>query len=235
MKKRVEGSYASAEEAIEAVERLSRQGYSRKDIMLIANEEVSRKFPYSAKMEITTTHDFQNFSGQAEEDPLSPYRDEMESGHIVVLVEEETLLSDPSLFQQDLTKEKADSALALRAEHLEVTKREVESGEVRIRKRIVEETQMIEVPYIREEVTIERRTVPTGSVWEGEVYAEDEEIVIPVLEEQVTIEKEVEVLEEVDIRKEKVTEQKQVSGTVRREELDVETEGDVHVKKQEKK
>lgn len=229
MKKRVKGIYPSINKAVEAVEELKDQGYSRKDVLVIANEEVSRNFPHSEEMEITTPDDFQNLSHPSEEDPLAPYQQEIENGNIVVMVEESTPFSYESTFQKEGTEEDEDVAIQLRAEHLGITKHEVESGEVRIRKRVVEETQTIEVPYIREEVTVERRTVPEGSIWEGEIYAEDEEIVIPVLEEQVTIKKEVEVLEEVNIRKEKVTEQKQISETVRREELDVKTEGKVNL------
>ena len=80
----------------------------------------------------------------------------------------------------------------------------------------------IDVPVTREEVVIERR--PVGSAVSGSAAdfgQADEDIRIPVMEEQVTIEKTPVVREEVEIGKRTVTETQHLTGTVRREELRV--------------
>lgn len=116
----------------------------------------------------------------------------------------------------------------LREEELLANKQRVQAGEVEVRKEVVEEHRTIEVPVQREEVFVERRAVgdrpASGPIREG-----GEVIEVPVMEEQVTVEKRPVVTEEVRLGKRAVQDTEQVSGTVRREEAHIETEGDVHV------
>lgn len=102
-----------------------------------------------------------------------------------------------------------------------------QAGEIEVRKEVVEEVQTIEVPVRREEVHIERRPVtgadPTAStVAAGDMAAGSETIRVPVMEEQIEVQKVVRPVEEVEISKRTVEETRQVSDTVRREELRVE-------------
>lgn len=124
-----------------------------------------------------------------------------------------------------------DEKIRLREEHLEVGTNEVQTGEVKIGKHVTEETQSVDVPVTHEEVTIERHPVTDGRTTDEPITNVDEtdEIVVPVTEEQVDVNKHTEVVEEVDIHKDKVTDHKTVSDTVRKEELDVDTEGHVDV------
>jgi uncharacterized protein (TIGR02271 family) len=119
----------------------------------------------------------------------------------------------------------------------------VQTGELRVRKRIVTETRTIEVPIRREEVIVERVNVPHAqSVISEEAptgddarlepeepiteLGADQDITrIPVREEQIVLQKRVVVREYVTVSKRIVEQTKQVSGTVRREEPRVETEG----------
>jgi len=114
--------------------------------------------------------------------------------------------------------------LQLREEQLKVTKTPVKTGEVEVRKEIVTENRQIQVPVEREEVVIERRPA-RGKAAAGDLKAE--EIRIPVSEERVTVSKETVVNEEVEVGKRKVRDTKTVSGTVRREQLKVDEQGDV--------
>jgi len=116
----------------------------------------------------------------------------------------------------------------VREEQLNVTKRPVETGEVRVRKEVHTEQKTIQVPVTREEIVVERHAV-SGQDRGGDI-GRNEEIRIPVREEQVQVEKTAVVKEEVTVGKRKVQDTKEVSGTVRKEEIKVEEKGDVDVK-----
>jgi uncharacterized protein (TIGR02271 family) len=114
--------------------------------------------------------------------------------------------------------------LKLREERLGVEKERVQSGEVRLRKEVVEEQKNIQVPVTHEEVVIERHPVSEGRVSDTPV-GQDEVIRIPVSEEQVNVTKTTVETGEVGIGKRKVQESQAISETVRRERARLEEEG----------
>jgi uncharacterized protein (TIGR02271 family) len=127
-------------------------------------------------------------------------------------------------------REAADEAhLEMREEELHVEKRTVQSGEVDVSKDVVTEHEEIDVPRRHEEVEIDYRPSATHRPAEGQI-GEDEEIRVPLHEEQVNVEKETVVSGEVDISKREVEETEHVSEEVRKERLRVEREGDVDIK-----
>jgi uncharacterized protein (TIGR02271 family) len=127
-------------------------------------------------------------------------------------------------------REAADQAhLDMREEELHVEKRTVQSGEVDVSKDVVTEHEELDVPRRHEEVEIDYRPSATHRPAEGQI-GEDEEIRVPVHEEQVNVEKETVVTGEVDISKREVEETEHVSEEVRKERLRVEREGDVDIK-----
>ncbi len=117
--------------------------------------------------------------------------------------------------------------LQLREEQLQVYKRSVQTGEVRLGKEIVTEQKTIDIPVTHEEVVIERRPA-SGQVSDTPI-GEEETIRIPVSEEQVNISKQTVETGEVALGKRKVQEAQQVSDTVHREEARIEREGNVNV------
>lgn len=125
------------------------------------------------------------------------------------------------------TRNAGEQTVQLREEELHARKQPVQTGQVNVRKEVVTEQRTIEVPVEREEVVIERRPV-SGAAGSGDLRAE--EIRIPVKEEQVRVEKEAVVKEEVSVGKRKVQDTQKVSGTVRKEELRVDQEGDAKVR-----
>jgi uncharacterized protein (TIGR02271 family) len=118
--------------------------------------------------------------------------------------------------------------MRLHEEQLEAHKRPVETGEVKVRKEVVTEHKTLEVPVQREEVVIERH--PASGQASSADLRPGEEIRIPVREEEAEVRKHAVVKEEVTVGKRKVQDTEQVSGTVRKEELHVESEGDVEVR-----
>jgi uncharacterized protein (TIGR02271 family) len=103
-------------------------------------------------------------------------------------------------------------------EELRVGVRKREAGQVKVRKRVRTERETIAVPKRREEVTVERVAV------NREARAEeigDDEVSVPMVEEEVVVEKRPVVKEEVRVRKDVVREEEVVEEDVRKEEVDI--------------
>lgn len=122
-------------------------------------------------------------------------------------------------------RDETGRVIQLKEEHLRAEK-EVDTGEVDVRKEVRTEQQQFTVPVEREEVVIERR--PAGGRAAGDI--KPEQIRIPVKEERVKVTKEPVVREEVTVGKRKVRETRTVSGDVRKEELVVDSKGGAKVR-----
>ena len=143
-----------------------------------------------------------------------------------------TYQQEPSLYELN---EQNHQNLRLYEERLIANKKRVKTGEVAIGKHVETETARVSVPIEKERVIIERVT-PTDAgsvVAPGEGFQEGEVARIEVYEETPDIHKEAFVREEVKVRK--VVEQDTVEAeeTIRREELDIDTQGRAVVNKPE--
>jgi uncharacterized protein (TIGR02271 family) len=116
----------------------------------------------------------------------------------------------------------------LLGETLRVQKERVQTGAVTVRKEVVSERQNIEVPTTREEVVIERHPAE-GQASARTGFEDGKEIRVPISEERVKVEKRPIVREEVSVGKRQVQDTRNISDDVKREELQVEKEGDVSV------
>jgi uncharacterized protein (TIGR02271 family) len=103
-------------------------------------------------------------------------------------------------------------------EELAAGTREREAGGVQVRKRVRTDREQMEVPTRREEVHVDRVPVE-GEASEAEIG--DEEIRVPVTEEEAVVEKRPVAKEEVRIRKDVVEDTEVVEEDVRREEVDI--------------
>lgn len=119
--------------------------------------------------------------------------------------------------------------IRLYEERLMVDKQRAKAGEVSVGKRVETETASVAVPVERERVVIERSDATAGTaVTPGTAnFAEGAVAKVDVYEEKANIDKQAFVREEVSVRKEVDTETVQASETIRREELEVNAEGDV--------
>src|SRR5215210_958533 len=99
--------------------------------------------------------------------------------------------------------------------------REREAGQLKVRKRVRTDREQIEVPTRHEEVSVERVPVE-GEASEAEIG--EDEVVVPVTEEEVVVGKRAVAKEEVRIRKDVVEDTETVEEDVRREEVEVEDE-----------
>ena len=107
-------------------------------------------------------------------------------------------------------------------EELRVGTRERETGGTRIRKRVRTVREQARVPIRREEISVER--VPVVDRDASQVEIGDDEIVVPVVEEEIVVEKRPVVKEEIRVRKEVVEGEEIVEEDVRKEEVDIDDE-----------
>jgi uncharacterized protein (TIGR02271 family) len=105
-------------------------------------------------------------------------------------------------------------------EVLRVHRERVNRGEVVVRKNVVSENQTVQVPVTREEFVLERHPA-TGQTQASGTIGDGQEIRIPLTEETASLDKGTVVREEVAVGKRPVQEIRDLSGDVRREELEV--------------
>ncbi|HEX6508425.1 MAG TPA: PRC and DUF2382 domain-containing protein [Chloroflexota bacterium] len=121
----------------------------------------------------------------------------------------------------DATGTDDDQNLTLHEEQLNVGKREVEAGNVRLRKVVHTEHQKVPVELRREDIEIER--VPASGDATGDTAFQEQEIDVPLTREEAVVGREARPTEQVRVNKNVQTETQNVGGDVRHE--DVETEG----------
>ena len=105
-------------------------------------------------------------------------------------------------------------------EEIRAGTRKREAGGVRVRKQVSTDRERVVVPKKRQEVRVERVPVEEGAAVSEPETGEDE-IRIPVIEEEIVIEKRPVVKEEIRLRKEVVEEEEVVEEDVRKEEVDI--------------
>ena len=104
-------------------------------------------------------------------------------------------------------------------EELRAGTRKREAGAMRVRKRVRTDREQISVPTRHEEVRVERVLVEGREALEAEIG--EDEVFMPVTEEEVVVEKRPVVKEEIRVRKDVIQEEELVEEDVRREEVDI--------------
>ncbi|HBU11480.1 MAG TPA: hypothetical protein DEB31_01730 [Clostridiales bacterium] len=250
MAKYVYGTYNTMQEAKNMIAQLEQKGYPRSSISVMADgARVSNLRDLGVSLE-DTYHNESNYESlwsrikrffgrevHSAHTAIFGHQQDLRNGKILVMVDCSTVPQP----LQTAAKEKDtaywnaahnlavnhpdEQTIRLMQEHLRVSKENVTTGEVIVKKRVVQDTETINVPVRHEELTIERHPV-TGHVTGLDKF-EDETYSFPLTEEQVHVSKEPVVVEEVRVSKRQVDGEKQVSDTVRREELDVNKTGNV--------
>ena len=118
--------------------------------------------------------------------------------------------------------ENDEARMTLSEEEVKIGKREVEAGGIRLRKIIRTETVNQPVELQREEIVIERVPAKDRPVSRTDVAFREEEIYIPLRREEPVVEKTAHTREEVRVGKKRETERREVTETVRREDVDIE-------------
>lgn len=110
-------------------------------------------------------------------------------------------------------------------EQLNVDKQRVESGEVRLRKYVVHETETVEVPVEREEVRVTREPISEADRANFDGNLGEQEASVTLHEDRVNVSKESVPVEKVSLDKDTVRETEQVTEDVAKERI--ETDGNV--------
>jgi uncharacterized protein (TIGR02271 family) len=130
---------------------------------------------------------------------------------------------DPDAVGRDVSGPTTDNAMTRSEEELHVGTAERETGRARLRKYVVEDEVTQTVPVRREEVRVEREPITDANVdkaMDGPAISEEEHEVV-LHEEEPVAEKRAVPKERVRLDKETHTEQREVSDTVRKEEIEV--------------
>jgi uncharacterized protein (TIGR02271 family) len=136
---------------------------------------------------------------------------------------------DPALYD---VNDRDHQTLKLYEERLIADKQRQKTGEVVVGKRVETEQARVEVPVEKERVVIERTTPTDVGVVPGEAtFSQGEVARVEIYEETPEIHKEAFVREEVNVRKEVDRETVTAEDQVRREELNLDTDGNPIVEK----
>jgi uncharacterized protein (TIGR02271 family) len=120
-----------------------------------------------------------------------------------------------------------DNAMTRSEEHLNVGVQRVEAGRARLRKYVVTENVSTTVPVSHEEVRVEREPITDanyGAAMDGPAISEEEHEVV-LHAERAVVQKEAVPVERVRLDTQTVTEQQQVTEQVRKEQVEVDTDG----------
>jgi uncharacterized protein (TIGR02271 family) len=130
---------------------------------------------------------------------------------------------DPDAVGRDTSGPTTDDAMTRSEEELRVGTTEREAGRARLKKYVVEDEVTQTVPVRREEVRVEREPITdanVGAATDGpEISEEEHEVVLH--EEEPVAEKRTVPKERVRLDKDVQTEEREVSETLRKEEIDV--------------
>jgi uncharacterized protein (TIGR02271 family) len=123
-----------------------------------------------------------------------------------------------------LSEEQEVAAIPLVEERLEVTKRQIETGRVRVEVAVDEREEVVPAKLARDEVEIERvaKNVPLAEI--PAVRLEGNTTIIPVVEEQLVVEKRLVLVEEIHVHRKTTTVVEGVPVTLRTERAEIERE-----------
>ena len=94
---------------------------------------------------------------------------------------------------------------------------------------MTEEQQTVSAPVTHEEVRVERVPIDRPATNLPPDAWQDKDIDVPIRGEELVIEKRAKVSEEVRIKQQPVTEEQQVTGTVRKERVRLDREADIPI------
>jgi uncharacterized protein (TIGR02271 family) len=135
-------------------------------------------------------------------------------------IEERDRVEEPKRTSEDQIR------MTRAAEEIRIGKRQVQAGEVELKKRVDTEHVRDQVRLRSEDVDVQRRPV-TGGREVRDVEITDKEVRVPVFEEQAVVEKRPVVKEEVIVSKQPTERTETVEADVREEHIDVEKHGDM--------
>jgi uncharacterized protein (TIGR02271 family) len=131
---------------------------------------------------------------------------------------------DPDAVGRDVSAPTTDDAMTRSEEEVRVDTEQREAGRARLRKYVVTDEVQETVPVRREEVRIEREPITDANVDDATAGPDisEEEHEVTLMEEEVVADKRVVPKERVRLDKETVTDEREVSEEVRKEQIEAE-------------
>lgn len=125
--------------------------------------------------------------------------------------------------EQGTTNQPAEQPLVIPViqEEVIVNKQVVETGKVRISKRISEHEELVDVPLLREEVAVERVPVNLFVEQRPPVRQEGDTMIIPVVEERIVIQKKLLLVEELRVKKQIIEAHQPQTVNLLKEEVEI--------------
>lgn len=136
------------------------------------------------------------------------------------------VLSLAEIQQQTVVNANAEARFDLIAEELEVGKRTVESGHVRVRKVVNEREEVVDEPLMQEAVEVKRVEINRMVDKSGGIRYEGDTMIVPLYEEVLIVEKRLMLREELHITTTRTETHQPQSVTLRTEEVIVERDTD---------
>jgi uncharacterized protein (TIGR02271 family) len=127
-----------------------------------------------------------------------------------------------------MTVEQEVAAIPLAEERVSVTKREVETGRLRIQVSVEERQDSVPVELSHDEVEVERVPVNKAVSQLPSVRLEGSTTIIPVVEEVVVMEKRLILVEEIHVRRKSVAETQEIPVVLRSEQVRIDRSGDLN-------
>jgi uncharacterized protein (TIGR02271 family) len=124
-------------------------------------------------------------------------------------------------------KKPQQQSIPLAREELEVGKREVETGRVRIHKVVREHEELIDTPLMHEEIDVQRVPVNRELDAPAQPRQEGDVLIVPVVEERLVVQKRLVLVEELHVRRRAVERPHQERVVLRSEEAVVERDPEV--------
>jgi uncharacterized protein (TIGR02271 family) len=128
-----------------------------------------------------------------------------------------------------MTEQQEVAAIPLVEERALVTKREVETGRLRVKVAVEERQENLPVELSHDEVEIERVPMNQALSQFPSVRLEGSTTIIPVVEEVVVVEKRLVLVEEIHVRRKSRSETSHVPVTLRSERVEIDRSGDLHL------
>ena len=115
-----------------------------------------------------------------------------------------------------------DGELIRSEEQLNVNKERVATGEARLRKYVVTDSETVEVPVEREEVRVERTPINAEDAknYNGSISGDSEEASVTLHEERVNVNKETVPVEKINLKKDTVRDTETHTEELRKEQID---------------
>jgi uncharacterized protein (TIGR02271 family) len=119
-----------------------------------------------------------------------------------------------------------EERMTLSEEELKVSKTRNEAGEMRVGKHVETEHVSRDVPVEREVASVERHRLNPDEARHAKPRITDDEIRVPLMEEEVSVEKRAVPKEELVVKKERVQDTKHVEADLKRERADIRQDDD---------